>query len=144
ERIWGLLPHRHADQQRHCHSRGAGRNPDLEMTSPGSPMRVYDLIQKKRDGGELTADEISMLLSGYAAGEIPDYQMSAFLMAVFFRGMSLRETADFTMAMVRSGETLDLSAIRDRKSTRLNSSHVSISYAVFCLKKKKKKKKRKK
>jgi len=60
------------------------------MTSPGSPMRVYDLIQKKRDGGELTADEISMLLSGYAAGEIPDYQMSAFLMAVFFRGMSLR------------------------------------------------------
>jgi len=85
------------------------------MTSPGSPMRVYDLIQKKRDGGELTADEISMLLSGYAAGEIPDYQMSAFLMAVFFRGMSLRETADFTMAMVRSGETLDLSAIRGIK-----------------------------
>src|SRR5438093_10474586 len=79
------------------------------MTSPGSPMRVDDLIQKKRDGGELTADEISMLLSGYVAGEMPDYQMSAFLMAVYFRGMSLRESADFTMAMVRCGETFELS-----------------------------------
>ena len=65
-------------------------------------MRPSELIQKKRDGGELAADEISWLLSGYVAGQIPDYQMSAFLMAVYFRGMSLRETADFTMAMVKS------------------------------------------
>src|SRR5437870_13654472 len=56
-----------------------------------------------------------MLLSGYVAGESPAYQLRAFLMAVFFRGMSLRETADFTMAMVRSGETLALSAIRGIK-----------------------------
>jgi len=78
-------------------------------------MRAYELIQKKRDGGELTAGEISAILAGYVAGEIPDYQMSAFLMAVYFRGMSSRETADFTLAMVRSGETLDLGAIRGTK-----------------------------
>src|SRR3989449_11607115 len=78
-------------------------------------MRAYELIQKKRDGGELTAGEISAILAGDVAGEIPDYQMSAFLMAVYFRGMSSRETADFTLAMVRSGETLDLGAIRGTK-----------------------------
>ncbi len=78
-------------------------------------MRVYELIQQKRDGGELTSEQIAALVSGYVAGEIPDYQMSAFLMAVYFRGMSSRETAEFTMAMVRSGATLDLSAIRGTK-----------------------------
>src|SRR2546427_11056834 len=78
-------------------------------------MRAYELIQKKRDGGELTAGEISAILAGYVAGEIPDYQMSAFLMAVYFRGMSSREAADFTLAMVRSGVTLDLGAIRGTK-----------------------------
>src|SRR2546425_33828 len=78
-------------------------------------MRAYELIQKKRDGGELTAGEMSAILAGYVAGEIPDYQMSAFLMAVYFRGMSSRETADFTVAMVRSGETLDLGAIHGTK-----------------------------
>ena len=78
-------------------------------------MRAYELIQKKRDGGELTAGEISAILAGYVAGEIPDYQMSAFLMAVYFRGMSPQETADFTLAMVRSGVTLDLGAIRGTK-----------------------------
>src|SRR3989442_11621441 len=74
-------------------------------------MRAYELIQKKRDGGELTAGEISAILAGYVAGEIPDYQMSAFLMAVYFRGMSSRETADFTLAMVQSGERLPLAPI---------------------------------
>jgi len=78
-------------------------------------VRVYDLIQKKRDGGALTSEELVRLLSGYAAGEIPDYQMSAFLMAVFFRGMTPEETAEFTMAMVRSGEQLDLGRIRGVK-----------------------------
>ncbi len=78
-------------------------------------MRAYELIQKKRDGGELTPEEISALLSGYLSGEIPDYQMSAFLMAVYFRGMTPQETAKFTMAMVHSGEMLDLSAIRGIK-----------------------------
>lgn len=74
-------------------------------------MRAYDLIQKKRDGGELSAGEIAALLRGYLAGDIHDYQMSAFLMAVYFRGMTAQETAAFTMAMVRSGHTLDLGAI---------------------------------
>ncbi|MDR7611015.1 MAG: pyrimidine-nucleoside phosphorylase [Armatimonadota bacterium] len=73
--------------------------------------RAYELIQKKRDGGELTPQEIADLLSGYLSGQIPDYQMSAFLMAVYFRGMTARETAEFTLAMVRSGRTVDLSAI---------------------------------
>lgn len=78
-------------------------------------MRAYDLIQKKRDGGALTAAELAFLLDGFVHGRVPDYQMSAFLMAVFFRGMTRRETADFTLAMVRSGQTLDLSGIRGRK-----------------------------
>src|SRR2546428_4991019 len=78
-------------------------------------MRAYELIQKKRDGGELTAGEISAILTGYVAGEIPDYQMSAFLMAVYFRGMSSRETADVTLGMVRSGETVELGAIHGTK-----------------------------
>ena len=78
-------------------------------------MRPYELIQKKRDGGELTPEEISALLGGSLRGEIPDYQMSAFLKAVYFRGMTAKETAEFTMAMVRSGEVLDLSAIKGTK-----------------------------
>jgi len=78
-------------------------------------MRAYDLIQKKRDGGVLTREELDALVGGYVRGEVADYQMSAFLMAVFFRGMTPEETAEFTMAMVRSGEQLDLSAIRGVK-----------------------------
>jgi pyrimidine-nucleoside phosphorylase len=78
-------------------------------------MRAYDLIQKKRDGAALTGEELGALLESYVAGRIPDYQMSAFLMAVYFRGMSSEETAAFTMAMVRSGETLDLSRIHGVK-----------------------------
>lgn len=74
-------------------------------------IRPYDLLLKKRDGGELTAGEIDALLEAYLREEVADYQMSAFLMAVFFRGMTARETAALTMAMVRSGETLDLEAL---------------------------------
>ncbi len=71
-------------------------------------MRVSDLIEKKRDGGELTKDEIEFFVDGYARGEIPDYQAAAWCMAVYFRGMTPRETADLTLAMAQSGDVLDL------------------------------------
>lgn len=74
-------------------------------------MRAVDLIQKKRDGGELATAEIQWLIANYVAGAVPDYQMSAFAMAIFFKGMTMRETRDLTMAMVASGDQLDLSAI---------------------------------
>ncbi|MDF2669617.1 MAG: deoA [Paenibacillus sp.] len=74
-------------------------------------MRTVDLIQKKRDGGELSREEIAFLIQGYSAGRIPDYQLSAWAMAVFFQGMSARETADLTLEMAASGDQVDLSAI---------------------------------
>ncbi len=74
-------------------------------------MNVYELIKKKRDGLELSAEEINFLISGFIDERIPDYQMTAFLMAVYFRGMSTRESCDLTTAMVASGETVDLSKI---------------------------------
>src|SRR4051812_3219654 len=78
-------------------------------------MDPVSLIQKKRDGEALTTEEIRYLILGYARGEIPDYQMSAWAMAVFFQGMNERETADLTMAMVESGEQVDLSSIEGIK-----------------------------
>jgi pyrimidine-nucleoside phosphorylase len=74
-------------------------------------MRTVDLIHRKRDGEELNAQEISYLIDAYTRGEIPDYQMSAFLMAVFFSGMSDHEVDALTDTMVRSGQTVDLSSI---------------------------------
>jgi pyrimidine-nucleoside phosphorylase/thymidine phosphorylase len=74
-------------------------------------MRTVDLIQRKRDGEELAPEEIEFLIEGYTNGDIPDYQMSAFLMAVYFSGMSDREVSRLTECMLRSGETVDLSAI---------------------------------
>jgi pyrimidine-nucleoside phosphorylase len=74
-------------------------------------MRTVDLIQRKRDGEELTAEEISFLVDSYTRNEIPDYQMSAFLMAVFFKGMSDHEADALTDIMVRSGSIVDLSSI---------------------------------
>src|SRR5438270_5473119 len=78
-------------------------------------MRTVDLIHRKRDGEELDANEISYLIDGYTRGEIPDYQMSAFLMAVFFAGMTDREVTTLTECMIRSGETVDLSSINGVK-----------------------------
>lgn len=78
-------------------------------------MRMVDLIEKKRDGKALTKKEIRYIIEGYTAGEIPDYQMSAFAMAVFFRGMTEEEMAELTMAMVDSGEKIDLSEIKGIK-----------------------------
>ncbi|HEC34809.1 MAG TPA: thymidine phosphorylase [Chloroflexi bacterium] len=71
-------------------------------------MRAIDIITKKRDGGELTAEEIAFFIRGYARGEIPEYQVAAWLMAVYLQGMSDRETQDLTLAMAYSGDTLDL------------------------------------
>ncbi len=78
-------------------------------------MRMVDLIQKKRDGKELTTEEIQFIVKGFTDESIPDYQMSAFSMAIFFQGMSDQERADLTMAMVHSGDTIDLSAIEGIK-----------------------------
>jgi pyrimidine-nucleoside phosphorylase len=74
-------------------------------------MRTVDLIQRKRDGEELPPEEIEFLVDGYTSGDIPDYQMSAFLMAVFYSGMTDREISRLTECMLRSGETADLSGI---------------------------------
>jgi pyrimidine-nucleoside phosphorylase len=74
-------------------------------------MRTVDLIQRKRDGEELAPEEIEFLVEGYTSGDIPDYQMSAFLMAVYFAGMSDREVSRLTECMLRSGDTVNLSAI---------------------------------
>ncbi len=74
-------------------------------------MRMYDLIMKKRNGGALSKEEIYFMVDGYTKGEIPDYQMSAMMMAVYFVGMNEEETLHLTMAMAHSGEMLDLSAI---------------------------------
>ncbi|HUA21099.1 MAG TPA: thymidine phosphorylase [Bryobacteraceae bacterium] len=74
-------------------------------------MRTVDLIHRKRDGEELSPEEIAALVDGYCRNEIPDYQMSAFLMAVFFSGMTDREVSALTDCMVRSGESIDLSSV---------------------------------
>lgn len=78
-------------------------------------MRAYDIIRKKRDGQELSREEISFIVDRNTRGEIPDYQASAFLMAVFCRGMTPRETTDLTEIMLHSGEVLDLSRLPGAK-----------------------------
>lgn len=78
-------------------------------------MRMYDLILKKRNGGELSTEEINFFIESYTKGNIPDYQVSALLMAIYFQKMNKRETSDLTMAMVHSGDMLDLSAIEGVK-----------------------------
>jgi pyrimidine-nucleoside phosphorylase len=84
-------------------------------------MNAYELIKKKRDGFELLREEINFLVSGFVTGRIPDYQITAFLMAVYYKGMSTRECCNLTLAMVDSGEIVDLSRINgfhiDKHST---------------------------
>ena len=78
-------------------------------------MRMYDIIMKKRNGGELSREEIRFFIEGYTRGEIPDYQVSALMMAIYFQKMTEAETCELTMAMAHSGDMLDLSAIRGCK-----------------------------
>ena len=78
-------------------------------------MLMTDLIARKRDGGELSTEEIRFIIDGYVRGEIPDYQVSALCMAIYFRGMNDRETLDLTEAMVHSGDVVDLSAVKGIK-----------------------------
>ena len=81
-------------------------------------MLMTDVIGKKRDGGKLSADEIKFVIDGYTKGDIPDYQMSALLMAILLKGMDSEEILELTMAMMHSGETLDLSPIKGIKADK--------------------------
>ncbi len=81
-------------------------------------MRMYDIIMKKRNGLALTKDEIEFMIEGYTKGDIPDYQMSALMMAVYFKGMNEEETSNLTMAMAHSGDIIDLSQINGLKADK--------------------------
>ena len=78
-------------------------------------MRMYDLIMKKRNGEALSGEEIRFMIEGYTKGTIPDYQMSAMTMAIYFQGMNKQETLDLTLAMADSGDHMDLSGIQGVK-----------------------------
>ena len=78
-------------------------------------MNMYDLITKKKRGEALSRDEIAYWIDGYVAGEIPDYQVSALLMAIYFRGMTAAETTSLTEIMAASGDHTDLSALTGHK-----------------------------
>ncbi len=96
-------------------------------------MRMVDLIHKKREGESLTKEEIEFIIQGYTRDEIPDYQMSAFTMAVFYKGMNRQEIADFTNAMVHSGETIDLSAIEGIKVDKHSTGGVGDKVSLIIL-----------
>lgn len=86
-----------------------------DLQNGGITMRMYDLIYKKRQGKELSKTEIDKMIQAYILGEVPDYQMSAMLMAIYFQGMSPEETANLTIAMAKSGDIIDLSEIEGIK-----------------------------
>jgi pyrimidine-nucleoside phosphorylase/thymidine phosphorylase len=98
-------------------------------------VRAYELIHRKREGGSLTADELRDLVDGYTAGTIPDYQLAAFCMAVYFRGMDAAEALALTEAMLHSGDVLDLSALPgpkvDKHSTGGVGDKVSLPLAAL-------------
>lgn len=96
-------------------------------------MRMVDLIERKKLGIELINEEINFIVKGYCSGDIPDYQMSAFLMAVYFKGMSPRETADLTMAYVNSGDRVDLSSIKGIKVDKHSSGGVGDKISLIVI-----------
>src|ERR1700680_935226 len=112
-----FFPGRHWPEAGAYHSTSAGRIPITvsQKTAPPQTFRAIDVIRKKRDGAELSRVEIEGLISAYTKGEIPDYQVSAWLMAVVLKGMTRPETAALTDAMLHSGDVLDLSALSARK-----------------------------
>ena len=93
-------------------------------------MSIIDIIEKKKYGKSLTKDEIETMVLGYTRGEIPDYQMSAFLMAVWFNGMSEDELSNFTDAMIHSGKTVDLSKINGIKVDKHSSGGVADTVTI--------------
>ena len=99
-------------------------------------MRMYDIIKKKRDGFSLAKEEIDFFIKGYVDGTIPDYQASAFCMAVFYKGMTEEETANLTMAMANSGDTVDLSVFgtltADKHSTGGVGDKTTLIVAPIC------------
>jgi pyrimidine-nucleoside phosphorylase len=95
-------------------------------------MRTVDLILRKRGGEELSVEEIQYLIDGYTTGEIPDYQLAAFLMATYFSGMTDRELSSFTDVMIRSGETLDLSDIPGVKVDKHSTGGVGDKTSLIC------------
>src|SRR5664280_2294366 len=94
-------------------------------------MRTVDLIQRKRDGGELNPEEIGYLVEGYTSGDIPDYQMSAFLMAVYFSGMTDREVSRLTECMLHSGDTVDLSGVPGVKVDKHSTGGVGVKTSLI-------------
>jgi hypothetical protein len=95
-------------------------------------MRTVDLILRKRGGDELSVEEIQFLVNGYTTGEIPDYQMSAFLMATFFSGMTDRELSALTECMMSSGEVLTLSGIPGFKVDKHSTGGVGDKTSLIC------------
>lgn len=96
-------------------------------------MRMVDLIQKKKQGESLSEEEIKFIVEGYTKGNIPDYQMSAFLMSVYFKGMNKKEIADLTLAYVNSGEQADLSAIKGIKVDKHSSGGVGDKISLIAI-----------
>lgn len=96
-------------------------------------MRMVDLIQKKKNGGVLAAEEIDFIVKGYTNGDIPDYQMSALLMAIYFKGMNKKEIADLTRAYVNSGDIIDLSAVKGVKVDKHSTGGVGDKVSLIVL-----------